>query len=142
MHKPPTKPGTSSPPATPGLLTTCGTGWCVAGDRARLRRDGRPDPDAGRLQRRRPLSSVQDELTSLVGQSFTVTEVDDPTTVVKPGTTTSPATAVAAPLESIPTKAASRANAKKDDPVVFAITVDQDGLVTSINGLPYLVTPA
>jgi membrane-bound lytic murein transglycosylase B len=137
------------PPSVTGVLQACKKTWCldatrldfgIGADLALKQGDYNGD---GRTQ------TVQRELASLEGQTFTMTVVD-PTEVTSPTTggpssptTRGPSAAVplvVVPLSSKVTRTWGHTPSKRARDTI-AITVDTDGVVTTINGLAYAVTP-
>ena len=133
-----TPPG---PPTLTGVLRPCKKTWCLGatpldfGVRADLTlKQGDYNGD-GRTQ------AVDRELASLEGQTFTVTvvgatEVTSPTT----GGQSSAVPLVVVPVTSRATR--TWAHTPKRDRKAIAITENTDGIVTSINGLPYAASSA
>jgi len=125
-------------------LTTCKAGWCV--DRTPLDLGATADLTArlGDFDGDGKVRSLERELRSLEGRTMTVTVVEppEPATPGKGAESAAPADPASPvdPAAPTATPAETAAQAEPTDPPV-AVTVDADGLVTSINGLTY-VAPA
>jgi membrane-bound lytic murein transglycosylase B len=119
VHHQPThhpKPPPPPPPPVTGVLQICGSGWCLDATVLDLGQGADLSQTQGDYNGDGLAESVTAELTSLVGQTFTLT-VDG---AAAPGV---------AQLEPALTLTAGP----------YTITVNGDGLVTAIDGLPYEV---
>ena len=147
----PTGPGTGSPaqPIATGVLTTCKSGWCVGTTALDFGANADLTTRQGDLNGDGRTWSMERELRSLAGVTMTVTVVLPPTSANPDqgaaGSASATGTDAAGAGGAVPTAPATPAAppadaARQADPVV-AITVDADGIVTSINGVAYSAPP-
>jgi hypothetical protein len=127
-----------------GVLRECKAGWCV--DKTPL--DFGPKVDLtmrqGDFNGDGKIRSMERELRSLEGRTMTLTVVDEPAPVTpqhadrRHHSGTGPAPVVVAPPSPPPAPVSDHeAHEKHRVRPLVAITLDADGLVTSINGVAY-----